>query len=76
VLFEGFVLIGSGIVIGVACSLAVTRVLASKLWQVSPYDAATLAGVVVVVALTGLAACLVPAWRATRVDPVIALRHE
>jgi putative ABC transport system permease protein len=76
VLFEGFVLIGSGIVIGVACSLAVTRVLASKLWQVSPYDAATLAGVVVVVALTGLAACLVPAWRATRVDPVIALRAE
>jgi ABC-type lipoprotein release transport system permease subunit len=57
-------------------SLAVTRVLASQLWQVSPYDFATLAGVIGIIALTGLAACFFPARRATRVEPLVALRRE
>jgi len=76
VLSDGFGLIGAGIAIGVGISLAVTRVLASLLWQVSPCDPATLAGVVTIIACTGLAACLVPALRATRVDPVVALRQD
>jgi len=76
VIVNSFTLIGFGIVAGVAVSLAVTRVLASELWQVSPYDFGTLASVVGIVALTGLAACLVPALRATRVDPMVALRQD
>jgi putative ABC transport system permease protein len=72
----GFVLIGTGIAVGVAGSLAVTRVLASELWHVSPYDIVTLASVTGIIALTGLAACFFPARRATRVDPLVALRHE
>ncbi len=76
VIFSSFTLIGPGIVAGVAVSLAVIRVLANELWQVSPYDFWTLASVVGIVALTGLAACLVPALRATRVDPIVALRPD
>jgi putative ABC transport system permease protein len=76
VLAQGFGVIAIGIVVGVGISLAVARVLASELWQVSPYDPATLIGVIAVVIATGLAACFFPARRATRVDPLIALRHE
>ena len=73
---SGFVLIGAGIVVGVAASLAVTRVLANLLWQVSPLDFPSLAGVVGIIVLTGFAACYFPALRATRVDPMVALRGE
>lgn len=76
VVLGSFRLIGAGIVVGVALSLAVTRVLAGQLWQISPYDFTTLASVTAVVTLTGLAACLVPARRATRVDPMVALRQD
>jgi ABC-type lipoprotein release transport system permease subunit len=51
-------------------------VLAAQLWGVSPRDPATLAAVIVVVALAGLAACYFPARRAMRVDPLVALSHE
>jgi ABC-type antimicrobial peptide transport system permease subunit len=54
----------------------VTRLIESQLWGVSPRDPVTLAGVVGVAALAGLAAGYFPARRATRVDPMIALRHE
>jgi ABC-type antimicrobial peptide transport system permease subunit len=48
----------------------------SQIWGVSPYDPATLLAVTAVVSLAGLAACYFPALRATRVDPIVALRHE
>jgi putative ABC transport system permease protein len=76
VLAQGFGLVALGLACGAAASLAVTRVLASQLWQVSPYDAPTLVAVAALVALVGLAACYFPARRATRVDPLVALRHE
>ena len=56
--------------------VALSRVIASQLWGVSPYDPATLASVAAVLLLTGLVACWVPARRATRVDPLVALRYE
>ena len=60
----------------VLASLALTRVLASQLWQVAPHDPLTLGSVVVVIACAGLAASYFPARRATRVDPMVALRYE
>jgi predicted permease len=65
-----------GLTIGLLVSLGVSRVIASQLWGVSPYDPATLASVAAVLLLTGLVACWVPARRATRVDPLVALRYE
>jgi putative ABC transport system permease protein len=50
--------------------------IASQLWGVKPDDPATLASVAALIALVGLAACVIPARRATRVDAVVLLRYE
>jgi ABC-type antimicrobial peptide transport system permease subunit len=76
VLGMGARLVGLGLTIGLVVSLGATRVLSSQLWGVAPHDPLTLAAVIAVVALAGAAACLFPARRATRVDPMIALRYE
>jgi putative ABC transport system permease protein len=76
VLRAGLGLVGIGIAVGVSASLAATRVLASELFEVAPHDPATLAAVCAVVGLAGLVACSIPARRATRVDPMVALRYE
>jgi putative ABC transport system permease protein len=54
----------------------VTRIVASQIWGVSPHDPLTLTLVVSVMVLVGFTACCVPARRATRVDPMVALRCE
>jgi putative ABC transport system permease protein len=76
VLRRGLWLVGLGIVVGLAASLAVTRVLADQLFETAPYDLPTLAAVIAIVVLAGACACYFPARRATRVDPVVALRSE
>jgi putative ABC transport system permease protein len=78
VMRNGLMLIGAGIVIGTLVSLGLTQVLKTQehLWQVSPRDPSTLLAVVIVVMFAGLAACFFPARRATRVDPMIALRYD
>jgi len=76
VLVRGVRLIASGIVIGLVASFALTRYLASQVWGISTTDPWTFAGVIMLVVLVGLAACLLPARRATRVDPLVALRYE
>jgi putative ABC transport system permease protein len=76
VLRMGLRLLGTGVVLGLAGSAAVSRVIASQLWGVSPHDPVTMALVAAVVAGAGLAACWFPARRATRVDPLVALRYE
>jgi len=58
------------------CSLMIRRLIESQLFGVSPLDPGVLAAVVALLAAVALAACLVPARRATRVDPVAALRQE
>jgi putative ABC transport system permease protein len=72
----GLRLLGLGVIAGLGVTLLATRLLATQLWGVSPRDPVTLIGVIVVVVLAGLAACYFPARRATRVDPLIALRYE
>jgi ABC-type antimicrobial peptide transport system permease subunit len=65
-----------GLAVGLLAAFAVTRVLRSVLVGVSPNDPATFLAVAVVLMLTGVLACAIPARRATRVDPVVALRCE
>jgi ABC-type antimicrobial peptide transport system permease subunit len=76
VIWMGSRLILVGVAVGMLASLGATRILESQLWGVSSYDPVTLAGVVGVVAIAGLAACYFPARRATRVNPIVALRYE
>ncbi len=73
---QGLRLSAAGLVVGLAASLALTRLLSSLLFGVSPYDVPTLAIVVAVLLATALLASLIPALRATRVDPLVALRYE
>jgi putative ABC transport system permease protein len=75
-LTEGTVTIVLGVVFGLSGSLVLTRFLQSMLFSVKPTDPATFATIAALLAGVALLACLVPAHRATRVDPLIALRHE
>jgi putative ABC transport system permease protein len=76
VMWMGARLILLGAVIGLAGGLAVTRLLSNQIWGVSAYDPVTIAAVLTVIALSGAAACYFPARRATRVNPIVALRYE
>jgi predicted permease len=76
VLSQGARLTGLGIAIGLVTSLGVTHLLASFLYGVQPTDPFTFAAVSLLLVGTALLACYLPARRATRVDPMVALRHE
>jgi putative ABC transport system permease protein len=76
VLRQGLGLSLLGIAIGLAASLGLTRLMSSLLYNVKPVDPLTFSLVTVALAGVALAACWFPAHRTTRVDPVIALRHE
>ena len=76
VLFEGMVLVGVGLAAGLLVALAATRAVEGALYGVSATDPLTFAGVTLLLAAAGLLACLVPARRATKVDPMVALRYE
>jgi putative ABC transport system permease protein len=73
---RGMSLIGAGLVLGIAGSLAVTRLIGALLYGVTPRDALTFAGAAAVLAAVALVACLIPASRAARIHPAIALRNE
>jgi putative ABC transport system permease protein len=73
---KGLTLIVVGLVIGVAAALALARVLASLLYGVTPTDPMTFAAVSLLPAVIGSVACYIPARRATRIDPMTALRYE
>ena len=76
VLRMGGRLVALGVLAGIATSFGLTRLIQNQIWGVSPHDPMTLLAVVLVVSVAGLAACYFPARRATRVDPIVALRHE
>ena len=76
VLRDGAEIAFFGIAFGIAGALALTRLMASLLFEVKPTDPATFAGVAILLAFVVLVACYIPARRAMRVDPMVALRYE
>jgi predicted permease len=76
VLREAMSLASGGIVAGIGGALALTRFLRSFLFEIQPTDPLTFTGVAVLLTVVALAACWIPARRATRVDPLVALRYE
>jgi predicted permease len=76
VLARGMSLVIAGVALGLAGSLAAARLIASQLFGVKPFDPQTIFGVSALLVSVALVACYLPARRATRVDPLTALRHE
>ena len=73
---DGMLLVGIGVAIGLTGGLLGARSLASLLFGVTPSDAPTLAAMVIVLAVVALVACIIPARRAMRVNPIAALRYD
>ncbi|HAV63287.1 MAG TPA: ABC transporter permease, partial [Verrucomicrobiales bacterium] len=76
VISQGMRLVGTGIVLGIVAALALARLLRGLLFEVKPTDPLTLLTVILVLAVVALLACWLPARRASRVDPIIAVRTE
>ena len=73
---EGLIVLLSGASVGITGALGLTRFLASMLYDVKPTDASTLGAITLLLTVVALLANLLPAYRATRVDPMVALRYE
>jgi predicted permease len=76
VIGQGMLLAGVGAAIGLAASVTISRLLRNQLFRVGPFDPLTFAATALILLGAALAACYFPARRATRVDPIHALRHE
>lgn len=76
VISRGLALTFGGIFLGATLALGLTRLLGYLLYKVSPYDASAFGYAFLVLTTVSLIACFLPAWRATRVDPIVALRYE
>ena len=76
ILKSGMLLVAIGLAIGLAGALALTRLMTTLLFEISPTDPITFAAVALSVIVAALLACYIPARRATKVDPLVALRYE
>jgi putative ABC transport system permease protein len=76
VLRMGGILVCTGLLIGAIASLFLNRLIANQLWGVKPHDPVTMITVIAIIAAVSGLACFIPAKRATRVDPLVALRYE
>jgi ABC-type antimicrobial peptide transport system permease subunit len=75
VMSQGFLLTSGGVAVGAAAALGLTRLMGYLLYKVSPRDPLAFASAFLVMALVSLSACLLPALRAARIDPIRALRE-
>jgi ABC-type antimicrobial peptide transport system permease subunit len=76
VMSRGLFLTASGVVIGVLAAFMLTRLMSNMLYKISPRDPLAFGSAIAVITIASLAACFFPAWRATRIDPVQALREQ
>jgi putative ABC transport system permease protein len=76
VMRQGLAIVGIGVATGILVALGLSQVMASLLYGIKPHDPLTLMAVSASLAIVALLACLGPSWRATRVDPMVALRGE
>ena len=76
VIGQGLLPVAAGVVIGAAASFGLTRLVASQLYGVKPTDPATFFGATALILVVAVLACCIPARRAMRVDPIVALRYE
>jgi putative ABC transport system permease protein len=73
---EGIAIAVPGLALGLASAIVLSRLLTRFLYGITPNDPITYAVAAVLVAIVALAACAIPAWRAAKVDPMVALRYE
>jgi predicted permease len=76
VMKDGLGLLGAGLALGIACAALVGRTIAARITGATPFDLEVYAGIAVILGAAGLIACLLPAWRAVRIPPSVALRYE
>jgi putative ABC transport system permease protein len=76
ILRQGMLLAGVGVLVGVAIALPITRFAATLLYGVSVWDPVTYISITCILMAVALLACYIPARRATRIDPLVALRFE
>jgi putative ABC transport system permease protein len=76
IICEGMLPVGLGLAAGIAGGLGLTQFMRSLLFQIQPTDVSTFASVTLLLAMVALAACYIPARRAMKVDPMVALRYE